>query len=299
MAKTLGFSNKIAHDLVIKTAAGALEIYKINKNLEKLISDVASPGGTTEAALKVLLKKEKPNLISILKKAILEANKKSLVLGKNEKEYVEICDFFREAEQGNWKLLTIKDISKKLKINEKDLKKVVPNKNYFLSFYNKEIDLDVMKSITDQELKISTNDEIVQEFFMQKLEIMENYKFGIINILNASIKDPKFFLINLESNKKSIEKYINKIRKKDSNIYSIILTKLLLMIWLFAVNKWLYEETDVDAGLAIINKGIKRIKNNTSLFQKFRMVRIYLQPSLPWKSLLIPFFHHDRLLYFL
>ena len=103
---------------------------------------------------------------------------------------------------------------------------------------------------------------------MQKLEIMENYKFGIINILNASIKDPKFFLINLESNKKSIEQYINKIRKKDSNIYSIILTKLLLTIWLFAVNKWLYEETDVDAGLAIINKGIKRIKNNTSLFQK-------------------------------
>ena len=49
--------------------------------LEKLISDVASPGGTTEAALKVLLKKEKPNLISILKKAILEANKKSLELG--------------------------------------------------------------------------------------------------------------------------------------------------------------------------------------------------------------------------
>lgn len=186
-----------------------------------------------------------------------------------KKEYVEICDFFfREAEQGNWKLLTIKGISKKLKINEKDLKKVVPNKNYFLSFYNKEIDLDVMKSITDQELKISTNDEIVQEFFMQKLEIMENYKFGIINILNASIKDPKFFLINLESNKKSIEKYINKIRKKDSNIYTIILTKLLLTIWLFAVNKWLYEETDVDAGLAIINKGIKRIKNNTSLFQK-------------------------------
>ena len=85
MAKTLGFSNKIAHDLVIKTAAGALEIYKINKNLEKLISDVASPGGTTEAALKVLLKKEKPNLISILKKAILAANKKSLELGKNEK----------------------------------------------------------------------------------------------------------------------------------------------------------------------------------------------------------------------
>ena len=82
------------------------------------------------------------------------------------------------------------------------------------------------------------------------------------------MKDPKFLLISLQSNKKSIEKYIEKIRKTNSNIYSIILTKLLLTIWLFALNKWLYDETDVEAGLAIINKGIKRIKNNTSLFQK-------------------------------
>ena len=46
----------------------------------------------------------------------------------------------------------------------KDLKKVTIK--LFLSFYNKEIDLDVMKSITD-ELKISTNDEIVQKFFVK------------------------------------------------------------------------------------------------------------------------------------
>ena len=48
-----------------------------------------------------------------------------------KKEYVEICDFFfREAEYGNWQQLTIKDISKKLKKSEKDIKKVIPNKNY-------------------------------------------------------------------------------------------------------------------------------------------------------------------------
>ena len=85
IAKSLGFSDNIAHDLVRKTASGALEIYKNNKNLEKLIFEVASPGGTTEAALEVLLKKQKPNLISILKKAILKANYKSIELGKNEK----------------------------------------------------------------------------------------------------------------------------------------------------------------------------------------------------------------------
>ena len=81
---------------------------------------------------------------------------------------------------------------------------------------------------------------------------MENYKFGITNILNA-IKF-KIFVNQLKSNKKSIKQYINKIRKK--NIYSIILTKLLLTIWL-ALNKWLYDETEGDAGLAIINGVLK------------------------------------------
>ena len=58
MAKKMGFSNKLSNDLVLNTADGALEIFKTNKNLEKLILDVASPGGTTEAALKILMKKD-------------------------------------------------------------------------------------------------------------------------------------------------------------------------------------------------------------------------------------------------
>ena len=84
MAKKMGFSNKLSNDLVLNTADGALEIFKTNKNLEKLILDVASPGGTTEAALEILMK-NKPNLISILNKAILAAKKKSKNLGKNAK----------------------------------------------------------------------------------------------------------------------------------------------------------------------------------------------------------------------
>ena len=61
------------------------EILKKNSDLEVLISDVASPGGTTEAALEVLIK-GKPNLKVILNKAILAANKRSIKLGKNAKK---------------------------------------------------------------------------------------------------------------------------------------------------------------------------------------------------------------------
>ena len=50
---------------------------------------------------------------------------------------------------------------------------------------------------------MSSNDEIIQEYFMHKLEIMSKYRFGIANILNVSIKDPTFLIINLKSNKES------------------------------------------------------------------------------------------------
>ena len=84
-AKKLGFSDRISNQLVLKTIIGVSEVLKKNSDLEALISDVASSGGTTEAALEVLIK-GKPNLKVILNKAILAANKRSIKLGKNAKK---------------------------------------------------------------------------------------------------------------------------------------------------------------------------------------------------------------------
>ena len=54
---------------------------KKDKNLNKLINRVTSKGGTTEAALDVFLSKEN-NLEEIIKKGVLAAKKKSLLLTK-------------------------------------------------------------------------------------------------------------------------------------------------------------------------------------------------------------------------
>lgn len=81
-AKSFGFSDKISKQLVLKTMKGAFEILENNNNIDALISDVASPGGTTEAALKILTKNN-TNLMIILNKAILEAYKRSKKLGEN------------------------------------------------------------------------------------------------------------------------------------------------------------------------------------------------------------------------
>lgn len=81
-AKSFGFSDKTSKQLVLKTIKGASEILENNNNIDALISDVASPGGTTEAALKILTKNN-TNLMIILNKAILAAYKRSKKLGEN------------------------------------------------------------------------------------------------------------------------------------------------------------------------------------------------------------------------
>ena len=83
-AKSFGFQDKVANQLVLQTLRGVLGIYEKNNKLDALISNVASPGGTTEAALKVLTT-SKANLMVILNKAILAANNRSIKLGKNAK----------------------------------------------------------------------------------------------------------------------------------------------------------------------------------------------------------------------
>ncbi|MBM3246052.1 MAG: pyrroline-5-carboxylate reductase [Candidatus Omnitrophica bacterium] len=52
-AKALGLDNKSANQLIYHTVVGAMDLHKASKfDAEKLISQVASKGGTTEAALK-------------------------------------------------------------------------------------------------------------------------------------------------------------------------------------------------------------------------------------------------------
>ncbi len=82
IAKGYGFKDNIARELVIKTASGALEMTKSKSNILKLIEEVKSPGGTTEAALNILEKKGGESFLNILQKAVNAAKDRSVVISK-------------------------------------------------------------------------------------------------------------------------------------------------------------------------------------------------------------------------
>ena len=81
IANDLGFSKKYSRKLVFDTIEGAFELAKKEKNIRKLISSVSSKKGTTEAALKVLEKKN-TGLYKLMKNAINAAKKRANNLSK-------------------------------------------------------------------------------------------------------------------------------------------------------------------------------------------------------------------------
>ena len=174
--------------------------------------------------------------------------------------------FLRQAEIGNWSSISIELVEKKFNIKNKKIYKLIPEKKYFLSYYSEIIDEKILKNISKEDFEFSSIDEIIQEFLMYKLELMNNHKFAISNIVNFYITSPKPLLINLKSSKKSIESYLEMFDYSGNIVKKKLLIKLILGVWLLAFQKWLYEEDDNSKSYSIIDKGLKKIKNNTKLF---------------------------------
>ena len=82
IAKKIGIQKEYASSIVMNTAYGAMAMTEDNISLKKLISNVCSKGGTTEAAINILAN-DKHNLSDLLTKAIFAAKKRSKDLSNN------------------------------------------------------------------------------------------------------------------------------------------------------------------------------------------------------------------------
>ena len=91
--------------------------------------------------------------------------------------------FIRKAEIGDWEKTTIHEAETKLKFKKNKIIEFFKEKEAFLAFYFEEIDKRVLKSVNKEDFKISNPEEILQEFLMNKLELMNNHKLGISNII--------------------------------------------------------------------------------------------------------------------
>lgn len=74
VALKFGFSDKEARDLILSTMAGSVEMLKKNNDVDTLIKNVTSPGGTTEASLNSL---SKNNFYNIIEECMIECTNRA------------------------------------------------------------------------------------------------------------------------------------------------------------------------------------------------------------------------------
>ena len=181
---------------------------------------------------------------------------------------IKIIDyFFKQAEIGNWEELELIEAEKNLRLKKNTLVKLLKDKIYFLYHFDRYIDDKVIKSVSDEDISSNNSEDIIQEYMMNKLDFMNSYKLGISNIINFYLNNPKFYLISLKSTKATAQVYLSQFNYSNNIISKSLFEKAILVLFLVAFKKWLYENKINDGSFALIDKGIKKIKTSTSFFE--------------------------------
>ena len=177
---------------------------------------------------------------------------------------------FKQAETGNWEKVKLFEVEKKLSLKKNTLVRIFKDKIFFLSHFDRYIDEKVIKSVSHEDISSNNSEDIIQEYLMNKLDFMNNYKLGISNIINSYLNNPKFYLTSLKSTKTTVQVYLNQFNYSNNKVNKSLFEKAILVLFLLAFKKWLYEDKINAASFALIDKGIKRIKTSTSFFKDLK-----------------------------
>ena len=90
---------------------------------------------------------------------------------------------FKQAETGNWEKVKLFEVEKKLSLKKNTLVRIFKDKIFFLSHFDRYIDEKVIKSVSHEDISSNNSEDIIQEYLMNKLDFMNNYKLGISNII--------------------------------------------------------------------------------------------------------------------
>ena len=180
----------------------------------------------------------------------------------------KITDYFlKQAEIGNWEKIKFASVEKKLNLRKNSIDKLFSDKIYFLDYYDRSIDKLVINSVSAQDIADNNIPDIIQEYLMNKLDYMNEYKLGLSNIINFYLNNPKFYLISLKSSKLSAQLFLDQFTYSNNVIRKKLFEKAILALFLLGFNKWLYEDNTNSRAFALIDKGIKRIKKSTKFFE--------------------------------
>ena len=187
----------------------------------------------------------------------------------NNREHELIKEAFVVIKRVGWDKFSLLDLTKKDKIEEKEINFFFKNKSDVIDKFSIMIDSMVESKINIDDFQISSKKDNLFELIMMRLEEMKIYKKSLKKIIESAKKKP--ILLSRISNNvmNTMDFYLELTSCYDDTPIDFLKKNTLFFIYSFAFRTWLKDETDdlastmaeLDRLLTMSEMAEKKIKN--------------------------------------
>ena len=187
----------------------------------------------------------------------------------NNREHELIKEAFVVIERVGWDKFSLLDLTKKDKIEEKEINFFFKNKSDVIDKFSIMIDSMVESKINIDDFQISSKKDNLFELIMIRLEEMKIYKKSLKKIIDSAKKNPTLLSRISNNVMNTMDFYLELTSCYNDTPIDFLKKNTLFFIYSFAFRTWLKDETDdlastmaeLDRLLTMSEMVEKKIKN--------------------------------------
>ena len=273
--ETLGLTPELAMTLARETVSGAGEmLHRQGEPASVLRANVTSPGGTTAAALDVLMGPRATGhansvnsspciFFAPLAKAGTNAyssspQRKGPMAGKSDPEEKIIKAALRLAAKQGWTGLALADIAKSARVSLPALSKHFSSKTRILAAYGRRIDAEVLQAAADETLSGEAARDRLFDVLMLRFDALAPEKAALKRIAADLRRDPLAAAPLARPMLQSMNWMLEAAGIDSSGIAGALRVRGLALVWASAFRVWLDDGEDQSKTMAELDKRLRQ-----------------------------------------
>lgn len=169
------------------------------------------------------------------------------------------------AEQG-WEFITLRDIANHAKIKPATLYDIIDHKGDILILLGKMIDRRVLEGISISEDETSSPRDRVFDIMMDRFEILNEYRQGVISILEFTKCDPKHIIIYFPYLCRSMSWMLESVGIETEGMRGALKIAGLSGIYLNVLKVWKDDESaDLSKTMASLDQALERVEKTADI----------------------------------
>lgn len=169
------------------------------------------------------------------------------------------------AEMQGWEYVTLKDVARESKVSMSELYGLIDDKNDILVLLGRMIDQRVMDGAPEDDE--ASQREVLFDLLMDRFEILNDYRSGLIAILNSFKYDPKQVLISSPHLCRSMSWMLEASGIETTGFKGAIKVMGLTGLYLKVLKLWMEDETsDLSSVMSALDKHLGRAEDMAEMF---------------------------------